>query len=303
MKNPGSFLPALRKALAWALVSVALASVSTSHAATQVLEFTAGAANAPIGFPGSYIVLNSRYLNGKPGLKPILTQSWTSVYNNHPVGLAYITGTSPAAGRWTIFNEDLAAISTGAQFDLLITTSVHVVNGTPLDSVGDFTAFGVAKGQPSAILLFTHMLDPYPSLGSGIFVQNQGLNYPSSSTAKNPLFNKWNIFNQVTTSPAAAAGYFVLDTASLPLSLHTVALIHTSSVANMLGNVSQIDDSGALTASTNVVFISPVGSDDNKTVGVYYSAGKWNIFNEDQTQVSPGEKFNVLMFPQPIPIF
>jgi hypothetical protein len=43
------------------------------------------------------------------------------------------------------------------------------------------------------------------------------------------------------------------------------------------------------------------GNDNNKTVGVYYTANKWTIFNEDGTAIAPGEKFNILMFPVPIP--
>jgi hypothetical protein len=44
----------------------------------------------------------------------MVTQLWTGVYNPHPVGVFY-TG-----GKWTIFNEDLAAMPVGAKFNVLV---------------------------------------------------------------------------------------------------------------------------------------------------------------------------------------
>lgn len=52
--------------------------------------------------------------NGNPDAIVIVTQLWTGVYNPHPVGVFY-TG-----GKWTIFNEDEAAMPVGAQFNVLV---------------------------------------------------------------------------------------------------------------------------------------------------------------------------------------
>jgi hypothetical protein len=52
--------------------------------------------------------------NGNSSAIVMVTQLWTGVYNPHPVGVFY-TG-----GKWTIFNEDLAAMPVGAKFNVLV---------------------------------------------------------------------------------------------------------------------------------------------------------------------------------------
>lgn len=291
---------------------IALFVSFSAQAGVHVLRFRAGNPDAPIDSAGFFIILDSPALNGKPTLKPIITQYAAPpglVNVPHPTGVLYVPAVPPApasAGRWGILLDEPGAMPAGAIFNVLVTSTAKKVDATPLNSLDNMTAIPTAKGKPSAILLFTHMWNPYPRLGGnllrGVDAPNQGLSYPASTSPKSPLLNKWFIFNQNSSLPAPAARYFIVDTATIPAALGAVRLVHTSTVANTSFDRTAIDEPGALTtADTNVVFVAPLGSDDNRSVGVFHDGSKWTIFNEGGATMSVGRKFNVLMFPKMIP--
>ncbi|MEA3187733.1 MAG: hypothetical protein QOD99_1563, partial [Chthoniobacter sp.] len=160
MNTTSSVIVSRCAGLASAFVSIVLLAFPTVQAATHVLQFTAGAADAPI--TSSSITLDSPVLNGKGTLKPIVTQYLTSIYNNHPVGVYYSAAISPApasTGRWLILNEDGAAMPSGAKFNVLVPTAAKKVNASPSNSSIADTFILPGKGKPDAILLFSHMID------------------------------------------------------------------------------------------------------------------------------------------------
>ena len=293
------YLPAKFGAMLTGIALYCVTAATCQAGPVKVLQFTAGASNAPI--EGNFMILNHPDLNGKPLLKPIITQLWTSVYNNHPVGVWYITGSKPSAGRWSIFNEDEADMPTNAQFNVLIPAAGVRVDATPHNSEYYFTAIPTARSNSVAFLYFTHMWNPDLSIGGGVYALNQGLSYGASSDVKSPLYDEWYIFNQDSSLPPPATSYFVYNATKLPPSLHAVNLVHTSTVGNVSGNVTSITDAGALSSSTNVVFITPIGDDGNKALGVWWDGSEWTIFNEDESSIATDEKFNVLFFPGQIP--
>lgn len=63
---------------------------------------------------GQCTTLDHPATNGNPAAIVIVTQLWTGIYNPHPVGVYY------SGGKWLIFNEDLAAMPVGAQFNVLV---------------------------------------------------------------------------------------------------------------------------------------------------------------------------------------
>lgn len=84
------------------------------------LNVTATASNTVGGY---MVYLNDPLLNGNAGLAPVVSQDFIvgpcskytgcpGVINNHPIGVWYDTG----AGRWVIYNVDLAAMPAGATF-------------------------------------------------------------------------------------------------------------------------------------------------------------------------------------------
>lgn len=190
----------------------------------------------------------------------------------------------------------------GAAFNVLILAAAKKVNASPINSEQYYTVLPTAKGRPDAILLFTHMGNPYPKSDSIYVEKNQALDYPASSDPKDPNFNKWYIYH-VDNSPPLAAGYFIVDTATIPVALGAVALSHTATAGNSSGSATKISESAALHSASNVVFISQVQPEPGagKVRGVYFSGGDWVIFNEDISDMIVGDKFNVLMFPGQIP--
>lgn len=67
----------------------------------------------------SYITtLNHPLLNNNPLARMTVTQNYSpnSVYNDHPIGVWYNSG----SGRWTVFNQDIVAMTVGAAFNINI---------------------------------------------------------------------------------------------------------------------------------------------------------------------------------------
>ncbi len=66
---------------------------------------------------GSFSTIDHAELNGDPDKIIIVTPGWDSnhVYNDHPVGLYYDSG----AARWSLFNQDGAAMPVGKSFNIL----------------------------------------------------------------------------------------------------------------------------------------------------------------------------------------
>jgi hypothetical protein len=67
---------------------------------------------------GDYTIIDNPVTNNNPNAAIEVTQEFTSLYNPHEVGAFYIG--SRTGSRWAIFNEDGAAMSAGASFDLSV---------------------------------------------------------------------------------------------------------------------------------------------------------------------------------------
>ena len=66
---------------------------------------------------GNSTTLDHPLLNGNVNAQFIVTQRWTGVYNNHPIGVQY----SIATNRWSIVNVDGAAMQQDVSFNIHIT--------------------------------------------------------------------------------------------------------------------------------------------------------------------------------------
>lgn len=307
MKTGTSLAAALRAAFAL----LTFLAATPAPAAIHTLQFTTGTTNAVLD---SYAVtLNSPLLNGKGTLKLIVTQyvpgsiaeTGAGVLDNHPVGFRYIPGATAAAGRWQIFNEDKVTMPSGAIFNVLVSGATQT-DATTLNSVGNQTSVTVAKGKPTAILLFSHMWNPVPASGNGVDAPTQALNYLNiPPPTKNPLAGKWFIYNE-NSQPAGAARYFVLDTASIPASTGAVKLVHTSSISNDSQYYTNIDEAAAPNWSADgIVFIAPLGVQDNLVKTVSYTpfaaVRKWTILNSSGATFVAGQTYNVVIFPHLVP--
>jgi hypothetical protein len=249
-----------------------LASSRAHAAGPVVLQFTASSANSG----GDTIYFNDPALNGKKHLKLIVTQRWTGIYNDHPIGV-YLTGST-----WAAFNEDRADMPVGASFNVTLGTSEP--NATPLNSADYYTVLAAEKNNPSGILLLTHNWNPYPNIGGTYVDHNLGVLYSND-------FKKWLIFNEDFTPPIAAV-YNLLDATK-----NKNAFIQATTSSNIDGGDGvYIDNSLSAGHPNAVVFVTPSGATWNHPLGVYYAGGEWDIFNQDGTTMPAGLTFNVLIY-------
>jgi len=71
---------------------------------------------------GNFTIIDHPMTNNDPNVILIVTQNWNpggtgpAVYNAHPIGVFYATGSH----KWAIFNEDIVEMPTNAAFNVLV---------------------------------------------------------------------------------------------------------------------------------------------------------------------------------------
>ena len=114
-------------------------NVFVPNAGNNVFTVTA----TPSNTGGSYILyMDNAVTNNDSNAILIVTQDWnpngnlSGVYNNHPIGVWY-DGT-----EWTIFNEDIDTIATGASFNVLVAGDKSPTGIKPIASLNaSFTVY------------------------------------------------------------------------------------------------------------------------------------------------------------------
>jgi hypothetical protein len=104
----------------WAIFNQDLTAIPTG-ASFNVMVLSTGTGQAFVhvatasNSAGNYTDISNRITNSHPDAIVFVTPNWniTGVYNNHPIGVWY-HGT-----QWSIFNQDGAAVSTRAAFNVL----------------------------------------------------------------------------------------------------------------------------------------------------------------------------------------
>jgi hypothetical protein len=174
------------------------------------------------------------------------------------------------------------ATSLGVQF-------VHVA--TAANSSGNVTVIDhpLTNGHPNAIILVT------PNFNPG-HVGGTAENHPIGVYY---VAGQWTIFYQDhATIPLGAAFNVIIPTPGANV------FVQTATVGNSAHDYTSIDNpltNGNLGA---IVFVTPNynpgggvgGTYDNHPIGVYYSFGRWTIFNQDGAAVPLNAAFNVLVY-------
>jgi len=150
--------------------------------------------------------IDNSFTNGNPNALLLVTQNWKhrSDYNNHPVGVRYNRTTR----KWTIFNQDKAAMPVGAQFNVLISPAtpptVFVHRATVANTANNETEIDnlLTNQNPNAILLVTPNWNP----GGG-----SGQANPHAIGVKyNKQTEKWAIFNSDQGAMPVGAAFNVV---------------------------------------------------------------------------------------------
>jgi hypothetical protein len=287
MKSKLPYLPSLRSGLA----ATALLLASALPAAAQTyfrVNSEAGNTLGPI------LTIDHPSLNGKPKVKPLITQFWSGVYNDSPVGVQY----SATLGRWQIVNEDGDNIPANAKFNVLIAKGAKTVLASPTNTTSNLTFFPIAKGNPGARLLATHVTNPVAGLPSTYSERYHGLFYVTGG----PTYgNQWSLFTE-NSENMEAIGFHVADVTKLTNGGNPASFVFTAVGANISGYIATIDNALTNDNPNAFVFVHHVylpASPNalNHPVAVYYTGGRWRIFNEDFSAMPNNTAFVVLVLP------
>ena len=235
--------------------------------------------------------------NNNPNAIVHVTQNWnpggsSGQYNNHSIGVWYRSTT----GRWVIFNQDLAAMPTGAGFNVLIPatgsdTFVHAATAANITENWTYIDHPLTNDNPNAIVLVTQNWNPG---GTGGTYNNHPIGVWYAHGTK-----KWAVFNQDLAAMPVGAAFNVL----IP-TVDTSVFVHIARAGNISGNYTLIDHPLTNNAPNAIVLVtqnwnpSGVGNTyNNHPIGVWYSsnAQKWSVFNQDLAAMPVDAAFNVLV--------
>jgi len=239
-------------------------------------------------------VLDDPLLNGRRDAIAFVTPLWTGHYNPHATGVFYST----SSNKWAVFNQDMASMPVGANFNVMIpndgATKLTVVATTSRLS-GHRLELDHPKlnGNPRAIVFVTPNWNP-PGR-SGVYNRaNIGVSY-------NQGRGRWEIVNQGFEPMRTGASFNVLI-ADERLATELDPFVFT--VRKPTGNMAWIDHwalNGSSTAQLTVTqSYNPPGSRgvyNNHPIGVFYdrTVNKWAVFNQDRAPMPAGASFNVLL--------
>lgn len=248
---------------------------------------------------GDATLLDNPVSNNNPAAIVFVTANWNPGgihrgFDNHQVGVRY----DARAGKWSIFNEDRAALPLGSAFNVYVLPGVSVNtvfiqtvsasntshNATLIDSVG-------LNGNPAANFLVTQNWNPG---GQGGVFNNHAIGVRYDAAA-----GKWAIFNEDHHPLASGAAFNVVSMVGV-----TDALKQVVTSSNSVDDATCINSPVLNGNAQALAFITQVGGDDD-FAGVFAvryqaGAGRWSIFNSAHHHLEPGSAFFVtpsLQFP------
>jgi Hsp70 protein len=239
---------------------------------------------------GNWTTLSNPLIDNNPNAVVMVTPNWnpngatSGAYNDHPIGVYFYNG------AWAIFNQDLAAITDGVQFNVHAwsapTSAAFVATGTvggdrlPVDNPA-------LTGRTGAFVWETANYSPPNAPGQVYDNHATGVYYNGTTWA---VFNEDKgsmpagvAFNVVVGHPGARAGF-----------------THTATAANSAGDYTDIDNAATNGHPGAQVFVTQSWGNsvyNNHNIGVWYHDGKWSIFNQDNTSPVPANAtFNVVVY-------
>lgn len=284
--NPSN--PSLRSRLAG--IALLLVAASLPAAAQTAFRLTSGPANTS----GSQMTLDHPALNGKPKVKPLVTQFWDATYNPHPVGVVY----NSATAKWMLVNEDGANIPANAKFNILIAKGTKTALASASNSLENRTMIATAKGNPNARLLTTHVANPLITLPATYSPRYYGVYFePAAST----YGNQWTIYAEDINN-METLGFHVADVTNLKKGSNPGSFVFTAAGANISGHIATINHPATNDDPNAFVFVQHLYTPAsptllNKPLGVYYSGGTWRIFTQDTSAMPNNCAFVVAVVP------
>jgi hypothetical protein len=259
---------------------------------------------------GHRLVVSHPRLNGKAHARIFVTSAWnpggtpSGVYDNHPVSVRY----DAALARWTIQHDNLAPMALGTAYHVRVDPSVRRVTAVAGGNIFFSMAFVrdiTADGNPNALLMVTPV--------------DEGVKNPHPIAARYvaPYWAIWN--TDGAPMPAGAAwnvkvigfAHYVSQASGnsgSPLSVS--AGVDIDGAARTFHNWRTFDwpwlnglpsTQLVVTANWNPLDRNP-GVTNARYTGVWYTAGRWAVFNQDWwTPMAHNASYNVWAAPPPTP--
>jgi serine/threonine protein kinase len=145
-----------------------------------------------------------------------------------------------------------------------------------------------ANNNPDAVILFSQNWNPG---GQGGVYNNHHIGVWFVSNGR------WAIYNEDRAPMPPQAAFNVLVTRS--------GFVHQASPRNIINNWTILDHPSCNNRKDALLLVSPNwnprglgGTYNNHAIGVWYTNGRWAIFNQDRAPMPPGAAFNVLVADQ-----
>ncbi len=288
------------------------ASATWTATATFKPTFTSTATNTPVpavpgiaakfvhtasggNTTGNYTNINNSLTNDNPNSLVFITANWNpggsgGTYNNAATGVWYNTSKS----KWSIFNQNIAAMPISAAFNVLIPgpgtpSFVHTATAGNITSNHTDINNPLTNNHPNAIVFVTPNWNP-GGAGDTYNNANVGVWYNGS---------KWSIYNQNLAAMPLNASFNVMI---LPAGARV--FVHTATAANIDSHYTYINNSAANKRPNALVFVTANwnpggigGTYNTAPIGVWYDNAerKWSIFNQDFSAMPANASFNVII--------
>jgi hypothetical protein len=235
--------------------------------------------------------------NGDPDAIVFVTQNRNpgggpGTDNDHAIGMRYST----RSGKWTVFNQNLVDMPTGAAFNILVPSTdegayVHeAAPGTTTDHA-TYLLHPLTNSNSGAIMFVTQNWNPG---GVGGIYNDHPIGVWYSIWV-----DRWAIVNEDVFDLPEGAAFNVL----VPR-VDTRVFVHSATADNTTDNNTYIDHPLTNGDPDAILFVThnvnpgggPVTYNDHE-IGVWYATyeEKWGIFNQDQAPMPEGAYFNVLV--------
>lgn len=227
----------------------------------------------------NYTIIDNLRTNNKPNSLLFVAHDYGNggPYITAPLGVWY------SNNKWIIFTQDRSAMPIGAKFNVLTQTladsGVFLHTSTSGSINGHITTINnsATNNKPNAKLIVTQnwgTSGPYNNNPIGVYYEN----------------GKWKIFNQNRVAmPTNAKFNVIVD--------HPRGFQHIVS-NNSTSHISTLDNPSTNNSPNALVFTTQLWTSvyNNHNQGLWYSANKWKIYNEDRITLPSSTKFNVIAF-------
>lgn len=247
-----------------------LLSTFASTQAQTVFKHTASSANTNRHISS----INHTSTNGKKDKILIVTHNYgkSGPYQTKAYGVWY------NGKKWTIFNQDKSPMAAKTQFNVL------VVNKSA-------NAFTVKAGTNSKSVKLNHAkLNNNPN-AAFLITPNWGASGPYNKSPIGVYYasGRWHIFNTDGKSMPTGAKFNVF--------INSKIFKHKVTNANRKRHITYINNSTTNNKPNALVFTTFNSQTSiksfNNPLGVWYSANKWTIYNENRKLLAGNEAYNV----------